>query len=143
MLLPILILSHNSNFVKYITLPFRLIKKLSSARALPFLIIFFNYIYVFVFCLRICVFYDIIGGKVQNTDILGFDFNITTANSLTVLSFLSIIIVLKKRNDSEINNNRKINWLISNILFKLSVIYLKPNNYEKTNNIIGIIHWNN
>lgn len=109
LLLPILILSHNFNFVKYFTLPFRLIQKLSSARALPFLIVFLNYIYVVVFCLRIFVFHDIIGGKVQNTDVLGFDFNITIADSLTVLSFLSIIIVLKKRNDSEINSNGKIN----------------------------------
>jgi hypothetical protein len=109
LLLPISILSHNFNFVKNFTLPFRLIQKLSSARALPFLIVFFNYIYVVVYGLRIFVFNDIIGGKVQNTDILGFDFNITTADSLTVLSFLSIIIVLKKRNDSEINSNGKIN----------------------------------
>ena len=109
LLLPILILSHNFNFVKYVTLPSRLIQKLSSARALPFLIVFLNYIYVVVFCLRIFVFHDIIGGKVQNTDISGFDFNITIANSLIVLSFLSIIIVLKKRNDSEINSNGKSN----------------------------------
>lgn len=108
LLLPILILSHNFNFVKYFTLPFGLIQKLSSASALPFLIVFLNYIYVVVFCLRIFVFHDIIGGKVQNTDFLGFDFNITIADSLTVLSFLSIIIVLKKRNDSEINSNGKI-----------------------------------
>ncbi len=40
LLLPILILSHNINFVKYVTLPSRLIQKISSASFLPFLIVF-------------------------------------------------------------------------------------------------------
>ena len=109
LLLPILILSHNINFLKYFRLPSKFIKKILSVNLVPYLIVLINHIYVTVFCLRIFVFHDVIGGKVKNTDIFGFDFNIAIANSLLVLSFLSIIILLNKRNHSDIKSIERIN----------------------------------
>ena len=100
-LLPISIMSGNIDILNNLLLPSRFIKKILSSDTFSYWIVFLNFIYNAVFNLRIFVFHDIIGGKVQNTDIFGFHFNVTIANSLLFASLFSIILIQGRKYSSK------------------------------------------